>query len=415
MPYYNWVYFVQLAIVAGVMVILFLLVFSHTMAIIFARSHFYKKVAFEPAAVEAGLPGVSIIKPLVGIDKNVYSNLETYFRLDYPRYELLFCLESADDAVTMVVDTLMQKYPKVDTRVFTSPVRHNVNPKINNMMQGYSAAKYDLVMVSDSGVKMRPEALMDMVWCMSQKDIGIVHQMPFIEQRPGFRNLAHSTHFGCTHAKFYISAHCLGINCCTGMSCLLRKPIIDKKPGGLAYFGRYLAEDFFVAQHFIDNGYKMTLSHYPALQDGSGEVRGLRRRLIRWLQLRVAMVPQLVVLEMLAECLVSGAMGAWAFAFLLPSLVNPIVYLLTHCLIWLLADYTLLCSCLDPAEPLMFSRLAFMFTWLFSIGTQPITVVRSLFHSEIVWRDKRFRLQWGGNTVELPGLPVNLSAAKQAV
>lgn len=415
MYYFNWLYLLELAIAIGVVVILLLLVFSHTIAILCARAYFYKKVTFEPAAVEAGLPGVSIIKPLVGIDKNVYMNLETYFTLDYPRYELLFCLESADDAVNMVVDTLMQKYPKVDARVFTTPVRYNVNPKINNMMQGYQAAKYDLVMISDSGVKMRPEALTDMVWCMSQKDVGIVHQMPFIDQRPGFRNLAHSAYFGCSHAKFYIAAYCLGINCCTGMSCLLRKPVIDKLPGGLAYFGRYLAEDFFLAQHFIANGYKLALSHLPALQDGSGEISGLRRRLIRWLQLRTAMVPHLVVLEMVSECLVSAVMGAWALAFFLPGIVNPAVYFLTHCLVWLLADYAMLCSCLDPAEPHMFNRLAFLFAWLLWIGTQPVTLLRSLFHSEIVWRDKRFRLQWGGSTLELPALPINLSAVRQSV
>lgn len=59
------------------------------------------------------------------------------------------------------------------------------NPKINNMTPGYDAAKYPLIMVSDAGIRMQEDTLLDMVLCMTP-GVGLVHQMPFTCDRAGF-------------------------------------------------------------------------------------------------------------------------------------------------------------------------------------------------------------------------------------
>ncbi|PAA81268.1 hypothetical protein BOX15_Mlig000241g1 [Macrostomum lignano] len=405
----SYAYLAQLSLAVGALVFLAGLAVLHLVAIVWARLYFYRRL--EPLDPEADrLPGVSILKPLVGIDKNVYANLETYFTLQYPRYELLFCLESSEDIVSMVVDTLMEKYPHVDARVFKSPKQHSVNPKVNNMMQGFECAKYDLLLISDSGVRMLPQALADMVRCMG-RDVGMVHQMPFTEQRPGFHNVVQSAYFGGTHAKVYITANLVGINCTTGMSCLFRKSILDPLPGGLAYFGRYLAEDFFLSQYVRSRGFRVVLSHYPALQDGSTSVGNLRRRLIRWIKLRSAMIPHVVLLEPFSDCLLSGLMAAWALAFLWPSGVNVYAYFLIHCLAWLLCDYLLMLNCMESPAP--FSRLAFVCAWLLCACMSPLNVLCAQCQRGVEWRGRRFRLEWGGVTRELP-LEASVAAATTA-
>lgn len=72
-------------------------------------------------ALQGKLPGVSVIKPLVGVDRNLLANLETFFWMNYPsdRFELLFCVSNADDPALMIVRTLMSKYPDIDARIFT--------------------------------------------------------------------------------------------------------------------------------------------------------------------------------------------------------------------------------------------------------------------------------------------------------
>lgn len=71
---------------------------------------------------EKSLPGVSILKPLVNsADPNLFENLETFFTLDYPKYEILFCVQETDDSrLQMYVDSLMQKYPSVESKVKNS-------------------------------------------------------------------------------------------------------------------------------------------------------------------------------------------------------------------------------------------------------------------------------------------------------
>ena len=104
---------------------------------------------------EKSLPGVSILKPLINTaDPSLFQNLETFFTLDYPKYEILFCIQETDDSkMKMYVDSLMQKYPAVQSKVFYGGQNVSVNPKINNMHPGYKAANYEYVLISDSGIR----------------------------------------------------------------------------------------------------------------------------------------------------------------------------------------------------------------------------------------------------------------------
>lgn len=62
---------------------------------------------------------MTIIRPLRGLDPNLYYNLESTLALDYPRerYEVLFAVQRADDQALDVVRRLLSKYPEVDARI----------------------------------------------------------------------------------------------------------------------------------------------------------------------------------------------------------------------------------------------------------------------------------------------------------
>jgi len=58
-------------------------------------------------------------------------------------------------------------------------------------------------------------------------------------------------YFGASAGKYHLAFHVLGVSCFTGMSYLVKKPELDRL-NGLGWFGRYLAEDFFIAQTLRD-------------------------------------------------------------------------------------------------------------------------------------------------------------------
>lgn len=248
-------------------------------------------------------PPISIIKPLVGIDSNLGANLETFFTMKYPGdYELLFCLHSDRDPAGMIVDSLMGKYPSVPARVFRSPLNVGVNPKINNMAAAYAEAKHELILISDSGLRMKEDTLEDMVAAMTEK-VGLVSQMPYVCDRSGgFPATLEKVFFGTWQARMYLSADLIGFICCTGMSCLIRKSILEDV-GGLAKFGAYIAEDQFIAKAVHKKGYRLAVASQPAWQNpGQVSVARFHSRVARWAKLRIAMMPHCIPVEPMQDC-----------------------------------------------------------------------------------------------------------------
>ena len=89
----------------------------------------------------------------MGVDDNLKDNLETFFVMDYPLYELLFCVQDVNDPAINVVKSLIEQYSHIDAKLFCGGKVVGINPKINNMEQGYQVAKYDLMLISDAGIQ----------------------------------------------------------------------------------------------------------------------------------------------------------------------------------------------------------------------------------------------------------------------
>lgn len=381
-------------------VLFFVHVLLHTGAIYYAMTHLYKK---RPLVIPEGLsqwPGVSIIKPLTTIDSSIYSNLETYFTMDYPTIEIFLCFQDVDEKTLESIKNLKKKYPSVPCHIIISDCTVGVNPKINNMNIAYQKAKYNLLLISDCGIQTESTALKDMVMTFYENDrVGMVHQVPWIVQRPGFVHTMQTVYFGTWHAKLYIGASFFGFTCTSGMSCLMRKDVIDEA-GGLASFGPYLAEDYFLAKHFFKNGWRILISHQPALQNpGSYTVKAFQERTMRWYKLRTAMLPHTIILEPLSECVSASLLFAFGFSYNFKC-VSFWAFFFCHCLVWLLLDYVLLQIMCRTAE-LMFTKFDFFWAWLSLVLSSIYLQIKSIFKPTIVWRRRTYRVKWGGFSEEI--------------
>lgn len=234
---------------------------------------------------------VSILKPLKGADANLSVNLETFFTMDYPKYELLFCVQDDDDPAIEVVRKLMEKYPEIDAQLVIGGATVGINPKVNNMIPGYERAKYDLIMISDDKMFIQSDALQDMSErIFSNETIGIVMQVPYYKTRAGFSAFFENVMMVIMY-KFYVVSKVSKQLVTPGMSCLIRKVVLQSA-GGLEHFGIYLAEDVKMIRFAKRNGWRVIYSRKFGLQNQSNSgVLSLYKRIGRWG--RVAKFPRM--------------------------------------------------------------------------------------------------------------------------
>ena len=75
-------------------------------------------------------PPVSILKPIRGLDKDAYDNLASFCRLDYPQYEIVFCVDPDDEEVLAVLGRLIKSFPKCSIRILYGSGRLATNDKV---------------------------------------------------------------------------------------------------------------------------------------------------------------------------------------------------------------------------------------------------------------------------------------------
>eukprot|EP00095_Tigriopus_kingsejongensis_P007614 maker-scaffold2030_size22264-snap-gene-0.6 protein:Tk07614 transcript:maker-scaffold2030_size22264-snap-gene-0.6-mRNA-1 annotation:"hypothetical protein DAPPUDRAFT_300574" len=376
----------------------------HLLALLRGKWRLYRSKTTTVPLLEEGLPGVSIFKPLCpGSDSNLVQNLDTFFNLDYPKYEILFCIQDPSDTnLGFFVESLQEKYPLVETKVFYGGETIGVNPKINNMHPAFQASKYELILISDSGIRMNEDTLTDMVAHMTNS-VGLVHQMPYICDKSGIAASLEKVYFGTSHARAYLAANLLGINCATGMSALMRKNLLVEA-GGLKAFGSYLAEDFFMAKAIMDQGYQIDISSQPAQQNpGSSSIPNFHSRIIRWTKLRYAMCPHFIVLEPLTECVLLGILVAWSVHFLFRW--DPVTFFMLHILIWFLMDWALILIVQNGSLP--FSKFEFLVSWCIREFSVPCVLLSAHLYPAIYWRNNKFRLKWGGVAEKVEEIPLS--------
>ena len=120
------------------------------------------------------LPPASIIKPVRGVDHEAYENFASFCRLDYPEYEIVFAVADRDDQVIPIIEKLRANFPEHSIRLITSVPHIGANDKINNLCRLAKAAKYDLLVMSDSDVRVEPDYLKTVVEPFANPEVGVV-------------------------------------------------------------------------------------------------------------------------------------------------------------------------------------------------------------------------------------------------
>ncbi|GMR46351.1 hypothetical protein PMAYCL1PPCAC_16546, partial [Pristionchus mayeri] len=307
------------------------------------------------------------------------------------QYELLFCVQDDDDASISIVRHLREKYPNVDVHLFIGGENAGLNPKVNNMLPAYMNCKYQLFLISDSSIRMTNVALVDMIGRMDD-NIAQVHQLPFCADREEWGPNLEQVYFGTEQSCMYLFADCMNMICTSGMSVLIRKEALEEC-GGLAEFGDFLAEDYFIADRLRNKGWSSTISGLPAIQNsGCVTAESLEGRLCRWAKLRYAVMPQLILIEPLHDWLINTTLFSISMWNL--TICDPISCFLTLTSLWITSDYFLFKTVNGGQTPFPVSR--FLLLWLRRETFAHRVYLKVLCNPEITWRKGTFRLEWGG-------------------
>lgn len=330
--------------------------------------------------MEENLPGITVVKPLKGMDPGLRENLKSFFMLDYPQFELLFCVSDAQEPASLLVKKLQLEFPHVKSRLLVGEVPIGKNPKVNNMVRAFKVAQFDRTVISDSNVRCEPHYLQKMVSYLDA-DVGMVTSTIRGICPEGFWAQVEGANLNTYLARGMVLASRFGKACVMGKSMLFRRSTLQRF-GGLSVLGKYLAEDYMAGQAIQKLGLKVVLASEPVSQIlGSYDLDKYWQRHLRWGRIRKM---QELLAFLLEPFLFAPVASLLAFLW-----GGPVMAAATF-LFWWFCDFGVARSLGVPfrvLEPLgwgMYQILALPIWWIALLG------------STCIWRGQRLEIQPGG-------------------
>jgi len=243
-------------------------------------------------------PAVSIVRPVCGLDNFLEETLRTSFELDYPAYELIFCVASGRDPAVAVVRRLIAAHPGVPARLLVGDDRVSPNPKLNNCVKGWRAARHGWIAIADSNVLM-PRDYLDRLLAAWRDDTGLVCSPPAGCRPVGLWAQLECAFLNTYQARAQYFADTLGIGFAQGKTMLWRRSDLEAA-GGIAALGSEIAEDAASTKIVRAARLRVRLTDSPFGQPlGRRSFKEVWRRQTRWARLRRACFPLFFAPEIL--------------------------------------------------------------------------------------------------------------------
>jgi ceramide glucosyltransferase len=207
------------------------------------------------------LPGISILKPLKGIDPEIYESFRSHCLQDYPEYEIIFGVSDPSDPAIESVRRLQREFPDRRIRMIVSSTILGANVKVSNLAQMIADARYGCLIVNDSDIRVEPDYLQRVTAPLADSRVGMVTCL--------YRGVASAT-LGSRLESLGISTDfCAsvlaarqvegGIRFGLGSTLAFRRADL-KKIGGFNSFVDYLADDYELGKRIAALGLNIKLS-----------------------------------------------------------------------------------------------------------------------------------------------------------
>ena len=214
----------------------------------------------QPAA--NGLPPVSVLKPVHGAEAQLKENLESFFRQDYPSYEILIAADEADDSALDVVRDVSARYPQIPCRILVTGVPPWPNPPAYCFYRMTEVAAHEILVTSDSDVVVAPNYLQEVVAPLLDPKVGMVTCVYRGKNVAGFWSGLTAIGMSVEMTAGVLVANLLeGINFGLGPTIAVKKSAVASI-GGYEALGEYFANDYMIGKLIDRAGYRVVLSHH---------------------------------------------------------------------------------------------------------------------------------------------------------
>jgi ceramide glucosyltransferase len=231
------------------------------------------------------LPSISVLKPLAGLDLGLRENLQSFFELDYPDYELLLAVREPSDRAVPIVEQLQSENPHVRSSLTVSgePPPDFPNAKVYSLAAMARRARHSILVISDSDIRAHPDQLHGVAADFADSGVGVV-TYPY-RAVPG-RSLWSFLEALGMNSEFWagvlVARFVEGMQFAVGPTMAIRRSCLDGQ-GGFESVKDYLAEDFVLGRRAAEQGYRAELSHHVVEHHiGAQSFSANLRHRLRW-------------------------------------------------------------------------------------------------------------------------------------
>ncbi len=352
------------------------------------------------AAVVEQYPAVTLLKPLCGLEPRLEANLESFFRQDYPCFQLVFGARQASDPALKVVRALSRRYPRVAVQVVLSGEPNQPNAKVCSLEKMLGAASYEHLIISDSDVHVSPDYIRRVVQPLLNPQVGLVTCLYRGVPTGGLWSRLEALGMSVEMTSGVLVADMLeGMRFALGPTMAIRREVLQAI-GGFAVLAQYCADDYVLGEKVHEAGYRVELSAHViehVVLNRSFKDSVLHQ--VRWMKSTRFSRPRGHVGTGLTFAMPFGLLGAAA------GLAMDNLPLAAALFAW--AFLNRVCMALVAGGGEVGDRQSLSCCWLYPLrdllgfGFW----VASFLGTSIVWRQERYRLQAGGLMVRLSPMP----------
>jgi ceramide glucosyltransferase len=266
--------------------------FVYYLIVIYSAWHFFRVSSKGGSASSSFTPPVSILKPVRGLDPDAYENFASFCRLDYPEYEIVFCVGDQGDPVLSVIEQIMQDFPDCRIRVLFGSGRFATNDKVAKLARLTNEARYEYLVINDSDVRAERNYLRTVVAPLADPEVGAVtcFYAP-TDEKTLAQHLQSVGMLSDFYAGILVARQLDGVKFALG-------PTIATTRARLAGFGGYEAienrpaDDLLVGRLIAEQGYEVKLLSYSVLTVADYDsMRDLFNKRLRWIVVMRKMRP----------------------------------------------------------------------------------------------------------------------------